>query len=487
MPDISKVRLDEVEYFIKDKAFRDSVGNLNELLTNKKDNLVNAINEIATTDASHAVKYTSQDLDSDQMKQARDNIGVGSVVADTLIDLKLVTPLYEDDGGAISTADGTILALGGDEPPFIKTINGVGPDEDGNVNVNTTGTSGCVTSVNGMTGDVVIEVNPGSGGVSSWNDLTDKPFYEEIAEVELYRNDSLAFSLLNGEDYMALINESIDIISGETYRINWDGVDYTCVAFDMSTDIVPAVMVGNLAIAGMEDTGEPFLIQRMRDESTDICVMGSYTSESSHSVTIYGSGNAVHTIDEKFIPDSIARKSDVTWENLPDKPFGGSQTIIEWDGDLSYANTIYINDAEYYRVTKTAPTKDELVGVIIEYSNGSIVELDSDSLVEGYGCYLIGDMLVVHRGDATLDGVELNATSPGCYATNIDGLYISKFKYGIVTHIDETYIPDTIARLEDIKKIGLPTVTTDNDGAILQVVNGEWVAVSLTDVSMEGA
>ena len=44
-----------------------------------------------------------------------------------------------------------------------------------------------VTSVNGMTGDVVIEVSGGngSGGVSSWNDLTDKPFYEKDVEIDI--------------------------------------------------------------------------------------------------------------------------------------------------------------------------------------------------------------------------------------------------------------------------------------------------------------
>ena len=34
---------------------------------------------------------------------------------------------------------------------------------------------------------------------------------------------------------------------------------------------------------------------------------------------------------------------------------------------------------------------------------------------------------------------------------------------------------------------GLPSVTSDNNGAFLRVVDGVWTTVQLTDVSIEGA
>jgi hypothetical protein len=52
---------------------------------------------------------------------------------------------------------------------------------------------------------------------------------------------------------------------------------------------------------------------------------------------------------------------------------------------------------------------------------------------------------------------------------------------------------DTVKRLdarflpEDIKASNIPEITTADNGKFLQVVDGKWAAVMLTDVSIEGA
>jgi len=91
----------------------------------------------------------------------------------------------------------------------VKSVNGIEPDENGNIKLKISETelpeiNYPVTSVNGMTGDVEIEIpeqknitvngiapdesgniqiEMGSGSVSSWNDLADKPFYEASGNI----------------------------------------------------------------------------------------------------------------------------------------------------------------------------------------------------------------------------------------------------------------------------------------------------------------
>ena len=76
-----------------------------------------------------------------------------------------------------------------------------------------------VTSVNGMTGDVIIEIPEGSGG--SWNDLTDRPFYEkENGEVVQLDEKFIPDSIVRTEtqdvynQYITQLKIDIDLLGG---------------------------------------------------------------------------------------------------------------------------------------------------------------------------------------------------------------------------------------------------------------------------------
>lgn len=50
------------------------------------------------------------------------------------------------------------------------------------------------------------------------------------------------------------------LVLGETYVVNWNGVDYTCVCKEKNIEGVTAQCIGNALPLGGEDTGEPFAI-----------------------------------------------------------------------------------------------------------------------------------------------------------------------------------------------------------------------------------
>lgn len=134
----------------------------------------------------------------------------------------------------------------------------------------------------------------GGSSVTSWNDLTDKPFGESIERIIKLEETTLASGgwLNNG-----------NCSAGVTNIVVVDGVEYECIP-ETSAEW------GNAHIkdTSKEDTGEPFYfnsgIIRFADGGT-------------HTFAIYQEKKNVKTIEEKFIPDTIARADHThSWSDL---------------------------------------------------------------------------------------------------------------------------------------------------------------------------
>lgn len=173
-----------------------------------------------------------------------------------------------------------------------------------------------------------IEIPEGGsgGGVSSWNDLTDKPFGEEVGTVfEGEFQDTLTDSDGDGvndawaSEMMIADTSAANIEVGKTYTVIWDGVEYSCVALDFYG--IP--VLGNALAFGGADTGEPFAIARdatgammgtagwlaaLVNPPTDLTVSGLYTCKIE--------GDIVQPLDSKYL-------ADIDYETqIINKPFG---------------------------------------------------------------------------------------------------------------------------------------------------------------------
>ena len=134
----------------------------------------------------------------------------------------------------------------------------------------------------------------------SWNDLTDKPFYSEVAEV-------LPELTLEVEDDLAAISDPIDLIVGNTYTVTMNGVEYTLVAKSMPLDDeISLIYLGNAMVFDGPDTGEAFCII----SSPDLMAMGEPGTQiliedaSITSITLKIVGEVIQSIDKKYLPDS---------------------------------------------------------------------------------------------------------------------------------------------------------------------------------------
>lgn len=185
----------------------------------------------------------------------------------------------------------------------------------------------------------------GGGGVSSWNDLTDKPFYTETQLQILLPEFSLPFALENGLSsfFTTPTTEMIELYQGEWSKaiITWDGIQYECEPKKLY-GIGKAI--GNVEfLQNVGDSGEPFVILLDADGilfGSPIAAVVSIedtknaVTSSTHSIGISLYTEKVYPLDSKFI-------DKVPWSKINNKPFeefAAESVIVDEDIVLQSSN-----------------------------------------------------------------------------------------------------------------------------------------------------
>lgn len=157
------------------------------------------------------------------------------------------------------------------------------------------------------------------GGVSSWNDLTDKPdtlaYVEEGGMVEILPECQPTYS--EGDGGFVAAPTSIPM-GGDTCIVNWNGAEYTCVAQDCSAMMPGAVLLGdgaNLGISG--GSGEPFAIVIFNQDGQNICMCIPFDGTTELTISIKTINIAIHKLDNRCL--------DLAW--LP-TVVDGAETVL---------------------------------------------------------------------------------------------------------------------------------------------------------------
>lgn len=166
------------------------------------------------------------------------------------------------------------------EKTFVKTVNGTAPDKNGNVEV--------------------------PGGASSWNDLTDKPFYEKGGEVEVFPEQTLTSTASAGVWQLDIIPAPFVLVEGETYRVVIDGTKHEMVC-ELSEGALCISKVVQDEITGEPESGSFVVayvtpeVTGMDDAVVQVMVIDSTNAET-HTLAIYHDGTTIKTLDAKFLP-----------------------------------------------------------------------------------------------------------------------------------------------------------------------------------------
>lgn len=203
-----------------------------------------------------------------------------------------------------------------------------------------------------------IGAGEGSGGGSvqqDWNEwdennpacIKNKPFgYKAVTIVE---------ETVTASDGMAFLNATGNFIVGGTYKVYFDGVEYTCVGVDISMLSSGAVAIGNLGLAGLTDTGEPFAIATAYGG-----IM--YTAEDGeHTVKVVGPSYVK-------LPLSEIEEKEIPYFNLGD--FGLTSDVIPVDGtsvtvecDTTVLLQALLNGLVKFRVALKTITFDDITAM----------------------------------------------------------------------------------------------------------------------------
>ena len=132
--------------------------------------------------------------------------------------------------------------------------------------------------------------------------ISDMYYTDYTEEKTLIKQRRFVFKENNGH-YVASFGSTFIPIVGDTYKVSWDGTVYESVCLNIQGHTA----IGNLSIMDEgSDTGEPFFIRV--GNIIKICTLDT---ASSHIISISGRTTQVVKIDEKYLPDTVATKSDV--------------------------------------------------------------------------------------------------------------------------------------------------------------------------------
>lgn len=156
----------------------------------------------------------------------------------------------------------------------------------------------------------------GEPGTTSWEGLTDRPFYSDVTTGEYILNKTAITTTYDamGECYSANYDNRLpagSLVAGDTYVVGFEDKNYVSVAFN-DNEGGGYVCVGNMGLSNWksshENTGEPFCIMV---HTSEMWAIFHTEAEGMYTFSIAKATETIKPLDEKYIPDTIARTSEL--------------------------------------------------------------------------------------------------------------------------------------------------------------------------------
>lgn len=229
--------------------------------------------------------------------------------------------------------------------------------------------------------------------------VKNRPFYTgDPVEAVLVEESTVSFAN-NGDIYMGELESTFSATVGETYKVSWDGTIYECTCVEIHGDKT----IGNLSIAGVgSDTGEPFFFFVVNGRGI---MIGTTDTSASHTFSISKSSVEVVKIDEKYLPDNLAIKSDVevaqtTAETAQTTADSNKEMIsnmfssvvtFTFDKQTSGRDTFKFNSFNHYKISDFTPAPEDVISFKGTKESGD----DSSIINIGNNCMEYGVFIVV--------------------------------------------------------------------------------------------
>lgn len=161
----------------------------------------------------------------------------------------------------------------------------------------------------------------------SYDQLVEKPFYEETVETVLIEETSNEWTDLSFNG--ALLLEPVELKVDQIYKVYWDGQMYECTSH--IAEASNTIGIGNDIIAeiGSISNGEPFFFTVFDGQT----IIFSETL-GSHTIKVISSIKEVHQIDEKYLPENIQsdwnQNDETALDYVKNRPFYTDPISIDY-------------------------------------------------------------------------------------------------------------------------------------------------------------
>ena len=242
--------------------------------------------------------------------------------------------------------------------------------------------------------------------------VRNRPFYTgNPVETVLVEESTVSFADQGGV-YSAQFPSTFEATVGETYKVYWDGTAYECTCVDYNSYPV----IGNLSIMGAgSDTGDPFLMVVNNGRVIDI-----YTADTSasHTLSISRFAQEVVKIDEKYLPDTVATKSEV--EATQEVLYGvfSSVATFTFDKQTSGRDTFVLNAFHYYKISDFNPSTSD----VISFKGTNELGEEYSGIYTGNNCDRYGALFIV-VASAGVCSIAISETTTMSFTAPSAGLY----------------------------------------------------------------
>lgn len=206
------------------------------------------------------------------------------------------------------------------------------------------------------TGETKVIGSGSGGGVTSWNDLEDKPFYDEAGFEIIFKSDfDLLYPTFSYSDDIGMIyemefyNTGIRLELGKKYAVKLDGTEYVLDTF-VDGD---RIYIGDSSIA-LKTEELPFALYQYSSYDSFYIDL---RDQDTHSLEILQEGTIVHKLDSKYLDlpcyEIPKRKGRLVneYEFNVEEPVEGQDM---WSGTVDYPQiqrdqwyTVVLDGAEY--------------------------------------------------------------------------------------------------------------------------------------------
>ena len=258
--------------------------------------------------------------------------------------------------------------------------------------------------------------------------MKNRPFYTgNPVETVLVEESTVQFTDIGGI-YAGAIESTFSPTVGNAYKVYWDGTDYESACVEVGQD----KCIGNLSIDGSgPDTGEPFLMY-VRNQEIDVATLDS---ASYHTISISRFVPGVVKIDEKYLPDTVATKSEVeaarTTANAARTTANAAQTTAENAQSMANAAQTTANAA----LPKTGGTMSGNLTIDTENDSYQTIispgemalqyvpsagDVNDELVISGWGT----PRIVAREGSDSGFKLSDMGLSLGCTSTTKDGIHL---------------------------------------------------------------